>query len=78
MSTKSGIRSGEGFYLYEECFEPDTVYLELDDVEWCEVLRDQKTRIRLRFTLEQAAELGLVSEEYVVKRRHNNENGKVF
>ncbi len=37
MSAKATIRYGEDVHLYEEVFEPDVVYLALDDVEWCEI-----------------------------------------
>ena len=30
MSTKSTLAHGPGFHLYHECFEQDTVYLELE------------------------------------------------
>ncbi len=64
MSTKATIRYGEDFHLYEEVFEPDVVYLALDDVEWCDIHSEHKTRVCIRFSLQKAVELGLISEEY--------------
>ncbi len=63
MSTKSKIRSGEGFYIYEELFESNKVYLELDEVEWLEVQSENKTRVCIRFDVKKAAELGIISDQ---------------
>ena len=34
MSTKSTIKYGDDFHFYNECFEDDKVYLELDKASW--------------------------------------------
>lgn len=34
MSTKSTLVNGKGFRLFEECFEEDAVYLELEKTEF--------------------------------------------
>ena len=34
MSTKSSIAYGKDFHLYQECFDEENVYLELDSVEF--------------------------------------------
>ncbi len=68
MSTKSTIRYGDDFHLYEEVFEPDVVYLELDDVDWLEVQSEEKTRVCIRFDIQKAVQLGLISKEYVQSR----------
>lgn len=68
MSTKATITYGDDFHLYEDVFEPNAVYLELDDVDWLEVQSGDHTRVCIRFTLQKAVQLGLISEEYVHSR----------
>ena len=42
MSTKSSLAYGDNFHLYQECFDEENVYLELESVEF-EASRDRVT-----------------------------------
>ncbi|HEY6850434.1 MAG TPA: hypothetical protein VI320_30050 [Terracidiphilus sp.] len=73
MSTKSSIRyenadeSGKGFHLYEELFEEENVYLELEGFDFeasSTSLPSGKTnqRLLIRFPIEWANKLGLTED----------------
>jgi hypothetical protein len=75
MSTKSSIRyehadeSGTGFHLYEETFEEDNIYLELEgfDFESSSTSLPNGKRYQhlvIRFPIEWAKKLGLLKDHF--------------
>ena len=64
MSTKCTIRYGKRWHLYQECFEDDVVYLELEGIGVQLCTHDMNNHnIILRLDNDLALETGIISKK---------------
>ena len=62
MSTKCTIRCGDRWHLYNECFESEVVYLELEDIKLNVNYDNNCCNAILRLDNKLAIEIGLIKE----------------
>lgn len=63
MSTKSSIRHGKRWHLYQECFESDGVYLNLENVEINVSADGNTTNVTIRLDNELSEEIGITTKK---------------
>lgn len=78
MSTKSTIRYGDRWHLYQECLEDDAVYLELEDVDIQLNTSSVSNNVVIRLDNKLALEIDLITEKEKPSKINWENIGNIF
>ncbi len=78
MSTKSTIRYGDRWHLYQECLEDGAVYLELEDVDIQLNTNSVNNNVVIRLDNKLALEIDLITEKEKPSKINWENIGNIF